>query len=71
MRESVIKMLELSGQAPIALHIDFVGLFRLGNSNEERLEAFARFLCEAGEAGQGIAIPAFSYSFTKNEPFDV
>lgn len=68
--EFVPKFLEYSKSKKIALHLDFIGLFRLGSTNEERLKNFSNILCLLGSNSQSIAIPSFTYSFTENIPFE-
>jgi aminoglycoside N3'-acetyltransferase len=71
MIKSAKKLTLLTNQKPLALHIDFIGLLRLGLTTEDRLEAFSKFLSYSENSGQAFAIPAFTYSFTKNEPFNI
>lgn len=54
-----------------SIHIDAIGLIRLGETNEERLDRFDDLICSAESMGANIMIPTFSYTFPKNEVFDV
>ena len=54
-----------------SIHIDAIGLIRLGKTNEERLDRFDRIICLAESKGGNIMIPTFSYTFPKEEIFDV
>jgi len=53
------------------LHFDSIGLIYLGSSNKSRLECFSSVLREIANRGGNILIPAFSYSFCRNEIFSV
>ncbi len=56
---------------PLLLHISPIGLFRMGSSNKERFNKFHSFLNDVKYSGGNIAIPVYSYSYTKNKVFDV
>ena len=53
------------------LHFDSIGLFYLGNSNESRLNFFNEILNKVAEGGGNVILPAFSYSFCRDEIFDI
>ena len=56
----------------MALHVNPIGLIRLGTTNVDRFEKFNTLLNEAEERGANIAIPTFSYSFVGDaEVFDI
>ncbi len=54
-----------------SIHIDAIGLIRLGHTNEERLENFDRILVSAEQMGGNIMIPTFSYTYPKKEVFSI
>ena len=54
-----------------SIHIDAIGLIRLGRTNEERLNHFNEIITFAESIGANIMIPTFSYTFPKNEIFDI
>ncbi len=56
---------------PAFIHVDFIGLIRLGKTNRDRLEMFFRMLDETSRLGGNVCFPAFTLSYTKNEVFDV
>ena len=56
---------------PLIVHINPVGLFRMARSNKERFEKFNIMLNEVQNNGGNIAIPTYSYSYTKKEVYDV
>lgn len=55
---------------PISVHLNPIGLLRMGKSNEERFFKFNSFLKEVEKNDGNIAIPTYSYSFVKNEIFN-
>lgn len=69
--EFVSKLLEFSLSKPIVVHIDLIGIYRLGDTNEERLATFSNLMEMLGKNAQPIAIPSFSYSYTDNQVYDV
>lgn len=56
---------------PAAIHIDFIGLIRLGKNNTGRLDEFCNLLKETESKGGNICIPAYSLSYTKNEDYNI
>jgi aminoglycoside 3-N-acetyltransferase len=55
-----------------SLHIDAIGLFRLGKTNEQRLGAFENLLDEHFIKSDSTAlIPTYSYSYTRNKTYDM
>ena len=57
---------------PLIIHINPTGLFSLnGNNYEEKFIHFHNILNAIQDAGGNIAIPAFSYSYTQNETYDM
>lgn len=54
-----------------SIHIDAIGLIRLGQTNEERLNNFSQIISSAEQMGGNIMIPTFSYTYPKNEIFSV
>lgn len=56
---------------PAAIHIDLIGLIRLGKNNEERLEQFSEILSSVAVNGGNICIPSYSLSYTNNEEYNI
>lgn len=56
---------------PAFIHLDLIGLIRLGKTNAERLKSFCNLLTEIENSGGNVCIPAFTLSYTKNQIFDV
>ncbi len=72
MKEVTIK--ELSSclrYAPLMLHINPVGLIRLGTDNIERYFNLNIILNNIQKNGGNIAVPCYSYSYTKDEIYDI
>ena len=56
---------------PLIIHINLLGLFRMAPNNRERFLKFNVLLNEIQDFGGNIAIPTYSYTYTKNEIYDV
>jgi len=56
---------------PMVIHLNPIGLFRLGHNNRTRLAAFDAFLSCVEASGGQLFIPTYSYSYTANKPYDV
>ena len=56
---------------PLLIHINPIGLFRLGHNNEERFNKFNNILNDIQNSGGNIAIPTYSYSYVENKPYDM
>jgi aminoglycoside 3-N-acetyltransferase len=56
---------------PLMLHINPIGLFRLASDNPQRFSKFNLILNKVKNSGGNIAIPSYSYSYTKNEIYDM
>jgi len=56
---------------PLMLHINPIGLIRLGKSNIERYSSLNIILNNIQKYGGNIAIPAYSYTYTKKELYNV
>lgn len=54
-----------------SIHIDAIGLIRLGQTNEERLNNFSQIISSAEQMGGNIMIPTFSYTYPKNQVFSI
>lgn len=54
-----------------SIHIDAIGLIRLGRTNDERLECLDQMITSVERLGGNIMIPTFSYTYPKNEAFCV
>jgi len=57
--------------APLMLHINPVGLIRLGANNIERYSNLNVILNNIQKNGGNIAVPAYSYSYTKKEIYNI
>ena len=56
---------------PASIHIDLLGLIRLGRNQLEMMDTFYKVLTNVQEGGGNIVIPSYTYSFTKDEVFDL
>jgi aminoglycoside 3-N-acetyltransferase len=56
---------------PLMLHINPIGLFRLERDNAQRFSRFNSILNSIQSNGGNIAIPSYSYSYAKNEIYDM
>ncbi len=56
---------------PLMVHINPLGLLRMGANNTDRFINLNTALNKIQEKGGNIAIPTFSYSYTKQEIYDV
>jgi len=56
---------------PLIIHINPLGLFRMGRSNSERFFNLNTILNKVQKEGGNIAIPSYSYSYTKNDVYDI
>ena len=56
---------------PLLIHINPIGLFRLGHNNEERFNKFNNILNDIQNSGGNIAIPTYSYSYAQNKLYDM
>jgi aminoglycoside N3'-acetyltransferase len=54
-----------------SIHIDAIGLIRLGQTNAKRLNHFDQIISSAEQMGGNIMIPTFSYTYAKNQVFDI
>jgi aminoglycoside 3-N-acetyltransferase len=54
-----------------SIHIDAIGLIRLGHTNQERLERLSQIISSAEQMGGNVMIPTFSYTYPKNEVFNI
>ena len=56
---------------PLIIHINPIGLIRLGHNNEERFNKFNAILNDIQNSGGNIAIPTYSYSYAQNKLYDM
>ena len=57
---------------PLSIHTNPLGLFGLGGNNiDEIFEKFNFILNQIENKGGNVAIPTYSYTYTKNETFDI
>lgn len=59
------------GTTPISIHMDLIGLYKLGKTNKERLENFRNILLLVEQKGGTVLIPVYSMSYTKKELYDI
>jgi aminoglycoside 3-N-acetyltransferase len=62
---------KVSGGLPVILHVNPLGLLRLGKINQERIDRFERMIKQSSKLGSTIAFPVFSYSYTSSEVYNV
>jgi aminoglycoside 3-N-acetyltransferase len=70
----MINIQKLSGKIrsnPLIIHINPIGLLRMGTDNDSRFLKFNLMLNKINDNGGNIAIPVYSYSYTKNKIFDM
>jgi aminoglycoside 3-N-acetyltransferase len=56
---------------PMIIHINPVGLAWLGENNKQRYSSLDIILNDIQNNGGNIAVPTYSYSYTKDEVYDV
>jgi len=55
-----------------SFHIDYIGLFRLGKTSDERINNFEKIIDKHFlDNGSTVLIPTYSYSYTKKEIYDM
>jgi aminoglycoside 3-N-acetyltransferase len=54
-----------------SIHIDAIGLIRIGETNRERVERFNEIIMQIEKLGGQIMVPSFSYTYPKGEVFDI
>lgn len=55
-----------------SFHIDYIGLFKLGKTNDERIRNFEKIIGKHFlENNSTVLIPTYSYSYTKKETYDM
>jgi len=64
-------LIEKTKDRPASIHIDLIGLIRLGISQDEMMDNFHQILANVQKGGGNIVIPNYTYSLTKNEVFDL
>jgi aminoglycoside 3-N-acetyltransferase len=64
-------LIEKTKDNPASIHIDLIGLIRLGKSQDEMMDNFYKILMDTQEGGGNIVVPNYTYSLTKNEVFDL
>ena len=62
---------ELTRERPMFMHFDSIGLLYLDKTNQDRLECFDAILNGVAGKGGNLIIPAYSYSFCRQEVFNV
>lgn len=61
----------ITSKHPLSIHINPIGLIRLGRSNDEIFKTFNHILNQIETYGGNIAIPTYSYSYAKKENYDI
>lgn len=56
---------------PAFIHLDMLGLAKLGRNNVDRLNEFCDLLEKIEKKKGNICIPAYSFSYTKNEDYNI
>ena len=72
--ETILTIRSLSNNTknkPLIIHINPIGLFRMDKNNQNRFEKLNMLLKKVQVNGGNIAIPSYSYSYTKNEIYNV
>ena len=64
-------LIEKTRSNPASIHIDLIGLIRLGKNQEEMMDNFYKILIDTQEGGGNIVVPNYTYSLTKNEVFNL
>ena len=64
-------LVEKTKNNPASIHLDLIGLIRLGKSQNEMMNNFFNILNSVKKYDGNIAIPSYSYSLTKSELFDL
>jgi len=64
-------LIEKTKLNPASIHIDLLGLIRLGKNQDEMMGNFYNILIATKEGGGNIVVPSYTYSFTKNEVFNL
>ena len=55
-----------------SFHIDYIGLFKLGKTSDERIMNFERLIDKNFiENKSTVLVPTYSYSYTKKETYDM
>ena len=70
-REISTFLIEKTRNNPASIHIDLMGLIRLGKNQDEMMNNFYKILIDTQEGGGNIVVPNYTYSFTKNEVFNL
>jgi aminoglycoside 3-N-acetyltransferase len=56
---------------PLIIHINPIGLLRVGSNNAERFLNLHTALNKIQKEGGNIAVPSYSYTYTKNENYKI
>ena len=70
----MISIQELSNRTknhPLIIHINPLGLLRIEKSNIDRFSSLNTLLNRVQDCGGNIAIPSYSYTYTKNEVYKI
>ena len=71
-RDKFVRLIaEITKDHPAFIHIDIIGLTKIADSNESRLEKFAEVLRDIESEGGNICIPSYTLSYTRNEDYDI
>ncbi|WP_028301815.1 AAC(3) family N-acetyltransferase [Oceanospirillum beijerinckii] len=68
---NILEFSSMFKDKPVALHINPVGLLRVGRTNDVRFSRFNDLLCQVESLGGNIAIPVYSYSYAKRETYTI
>jgi aminoglycoside 3-N-acetyltransferase len=71
-KEKFIELIaEKTKNNPAFIHLDMLGLTKLGRNNIDRLNEFCDLLEEIEKKKGNICIPTYSFSYTKNEDYNI
>lgn len=65
------EIIKIIGATPITIHLDMIGLYKLGKTNDERVNNFRKILLSVESKGGSILIPVYSMSYTRKEQYSI
>jgi aminoglycoside N3'-acetyltransferase len=68
---TVLDIAKYTKYNPLILHLNPIGLIRIAVDNDKRFDLFNTFLNAIKNGGGNIAIPSYSYSYTKKEIYNI
>jgi aminoglycoside 3-N-acetyltransferase len=67
---TIQELAEKTKNNPLIVHINPLGLLRMGGDNTDRFSNLNNVLNKIQEKGGNLAVPTFSYSYTKKEVYN-